>query len=345
MEYMRLGRTGLQVARLGFGALPIQRASMDEAQRIVLRAYDAGVNFYDTARIYTDSEEKLGAAFAGIRHKVLIASKVKGDAKAMEEALETSLRNLRTDYLDILQVHNAETVPLPDDGTGRYEVMAQAKQAGKARSLGLTAHSIDVAFAAVDSGLYDTVQFPFSLLSSGRDLELPAFCAKADVGFIAMKALGGGVLRNIPAAFSFIRRHEHVLPIWGIQRMEELEEFLALEASPPVWDEAMKASIAADQAALGKTFCRGCGYCLPCPAEIDIPIVARMVLMLGRAPWQEKVTPKEQAGMAKAKNCTGCGHCKANCPYHLDTPELVRTNLEGYEQFLRDKGIAWAPEA
>lgn len=339
MEYMRLGRTDLQVARVGFGALPIQRVGLDEAKRILLRACEAGVNFYDTARMYSDSEEKLGAAFAGMRQKVIIASKVKGDGQAMTEALETSLRTLRTDYMDILQVHNPATVPLPDDGTGRYEALAAARQAGKTRFLGVTAHSVDVAFAAASSGLYETVQFPFSLLSSGRDLELPGFCAAADVGFIAMKGLGGGVLRDIPAAFAFMRRHENVLPIWGIQRMEELEQFLALQAAPPAWDAAMEAGIAAEQAALGKTFCRACGYCLPCPEEIHIPVVARMILMLGRTPWQERVTPKEQAMMAKGRNCTGCGQCKANCPYDLDTPELVRINTEGYERFLREKGI------
>ncbi len=337
MDTIRLGRTELQVTRLGFGALPIQRISLAEAERILRRAVDAGVNFIDTARAYTDSEEKIGSALGDQRHKIILATKGRAiDAKALEDSLHTSLKNLRTDYVDIFQFHNPNTVPVPDDGSGVYEAALAAKKAGKIRFLGLTAHSVDNAFQAARSGFYDTVQFPFSLLSSGRDLEVPGVCSENDIGFIAMKAVGGGLIRNIPAAFAFIRHYENVVPIWGIQRMEELEEFLALEAAPPTWDEALQRAAAIEREELGQSFCRGCGYCLPCPADIDIPFVARVMLMLRRAPASSSLLPEHKAKIDQAFSCLHCGACKPRCPYHLDTPELVRKNAEGYREYLKN---------
>ncbi len=338
MDTIRLGRTNLQATRLGFGALPIQRLSVEEAGRILRRAYEAGVNFYDTARIYSDSEEKMAAALAPVRKNIIIASKAMTETgEKVASSLEKSLRALQTDYLDLFQIHNPKTVPLPGDGTGRYEAMLAAKEAGKTRFLGLTTHSLDNALKAVDCGLYDTVQFPFSILSTGRDLELPGRCKDADIGLIAMKALSGGLVRDIPAAFSFMRRYDNVVPIWGIQKLEELEEFLALEAAPPAWNEAMERSAETERAALGKEFCRGCGYCLPCPADIPIPMAARMTLMLARSVWQRNVTDEWQEKMARIEQCTNCRACAKRCPYELDTPALLRKQYEGYKAFIAEK--------
>ena len=328
MERMRLGRTNLEVSRLGFGALPIQRVSLQEAEYILRRAFDAGVNFFDTARMYTDSEEKIGAALAPVRKSIFLATKTRGgNGSEVTESLETSLRTLKTDYIDVFQAHNPSKVPTPGDGTGRYEAMQEAKKAGKVRFLGISAHSVHNAFTAVESGLYDTVQFPLSVLSTGRDLDLPGKCAAADVGFIAMKALAGGLVRDIPAAFAFIRSHSNVLPIWGIQRREELEEFLALEQKPPVWDEAMARNAESEREALGKHFCRGCGYCLPCPASIPVPLAARMGLMLRRSPETSYTTPEWREKMARVENCIECGECASRCPYELNPSELAK---EGY---------------
>jgi predicted aldo/keto reductase-like oxidoreductase len=214
-----------------------------------------------------------------------------------------------------------------------------ARRAGKIRFIGLTAHSVDVAMQAAQSGLYDTVQFPLSYLSGGKDLALPGICREADVGFLAMKALGGGLIRNIPAAFAFLRGHDNVLPLWGIQKMEELEEFLALSATPPVWDETMEASVEQDRRELGAAFCRGCGYCMPCPAEIEISFVARVELLLGRAPLQKVMDAEGRAKVAKAADCTQCGECRSRCPYGLDAPELVRCNAEFFHGYLRRHGM------
>jgi len=341
MNTLRLGKTELTVSRLAFGALPIQRISLDEAKRILQRAYEGGITFFDTARGYTDSEEKIGAALSHVRKNIVIATKAKADTgEGVTQLLETSLRTLKTDYVDILQIHNPKKIPVPGDGTERYEAMIAAKQAGKIRFLGLSAHALDNALATVSSGLYDTVQFPFSLLADRREMELPAACKAADVGFIAMKALGGGLIRDIPAAFAFTRRFDNVLPIWGIQRMEELEQFLSLHAAPPAWDDRMEQLVEKEKNDLGSNFCRACGYCLPCPEGINIPTVARLMLMLGRGPWKSQVTPEAQANIGKAANCTECGVCKTRCPYELDTPALVRQHWEGYQKFLKEKGIA-----
>jgi aryl-alcohol dehydrogenase-like predicted oxidoreductase len=342
METVRLGRTCLVVNKIGFGALPVQRTAMEEAKRILHRAVDGGIDFFDTARGYTDSEEKLGAALdPALRRQLVLATKAKSaDGEALTQSLHTSLKTLRTEYVDILQVHNPKRMPAPDDGSGCYEALVEARRAGKIRFIGLSAHSVDVAIQAARSGLYDTVQFPFSYLSSGRDLELPDICREADVGFLAMKGLGGGLIRNIPAAFAFMRGHGTVLPLWGIQRMEELEEFLALSAAPPAWDAFMEASVEQDRRELGAAFCRGCGYCMPCSVEIDIALVARMELFLGRQPLQRLLEEGGAAKMAAAAGCVQCGECRSRCPYGLDTPELVRRNTEFYNDYMRHRGLA-----
>ncbi|MDR1489635.1 MAG: aldo/keto reductase, partial [Desulfovibrio sp.] len=339
MEKLRLGRSGITVCRLAFGALPLQRCGLEEAVGILGAAVDAGVEFFDTARAYSDSERKLGVAFKGIRRKLVIASKTKGAKPAEIEAqLAQSLAELQTDYLDLYQFHNAADVPRPDDGTGRYETMAALKESGVIRALGLTSHSLKVALDAVDSGLYDTVQFPVSLLSTDEELGLVGKCREADVGLVAMKALAGGLITNIPAAWAFLRDLGNVLPIWGIQNMGELAEFLRLEAEPPRYDEAMKEAVRVEREALGGRFCRACGYCLPCPQNIDIPWIARLDRLLRRSPWQRFAEPDWVEKMRTAGSCVRCGACSGRCPYKLDSAELVAENIVDYVNFMRAHG-------
>ena len=338
MRMIRLGRTNLEVTSSSFGALPIQRVSFEEAGKILLRAVEGGINFFDTARAYTDSEEKMGAALAPLRRKIILATKTKSaDAAGVAKDIETSLGNLKTDYLDLLQIHNPPDLPLPGDGTGRYEALVKAKEQGEIRFIGISSHSVERAVAAAESGLYDTVQYPFSLLSNAKEINLVKRCKDLDVGFIAMKGLGGGLIRHIAASFAFMRSHANAVPIWGIQKMEELEEFLALEQNPPAWDAAMQKAAGDEKKALGKDFCRACGYCLPCPMNIPVPVIARMTLLLGRSPWQRQTTPEEQEKMALAEKCIECGECASRCPYELDTPKLVRNNYAYYKAFVAEK--------
>jgi predicted aldo/keto reductase-like oxidoreductase len=338
METIRLGRTDMVVNRLGFGALPLQRAGLDEAVRILHKAVDGGVNFFDTARMYSDSETKLGAALSGMRQRVIIATKTTAkDPAGIEADLAKSLAELRTDYLDIYQVHNAKSLPSPDDG--RYELLERLKRDGVIRAIGLTTHSLDIAIQAVQSGLYETVQFPFSLLASEGELALVKACETADVGFIAMKALAGGLVTNIPAAFCYITRFRNVLPIWGVQTITELDDFLALEAAPPIWGKNMEQAVAEERTALEGAFCRGCGYCLPCPQEIAISYIARLNRLLRRSPWRDYATPEWKAKMDVAKSCTQCGECAPRCPYGLDPAALVAENVLDYEGFMHEHGM------
>lgn len=335
MNTVTLGSTGIVVAQNQFGALPIQRISKDEAVALVRRAYDGGMRFFDTARAYSDSEEKLGAAFDGMRDKVYIASKTM--AKTPEEfwkQLDTSLANLRTDYLDLYQFHCVDQVWAPGDGTGMHECMLQAKEQGKIRHIGVTAHKLEVAFDLVNSGLYETLQYPFSYLASEREHELVALCKQKNVGFLAMKGMAGGLITRSDAAMAYLAQFDNVMPIWGIQRESELDEWLSYFKETPQMTPELQAFVAQERKDLAGNFCRGCGYCLPCTADIMINQCARMSLMLRRAPSKAWLTPKMQVEMAKIENCTECGVCMTRCPYGLDIPNLLKQNYADYQRVL-----------
>lgn len=334
MKKIKLGRTNLMVSRVGFGALPIQRISLEEAAYLLRKAYDNGINFFDTARGYTDSEEKIGYALSDVRSNIIIATKSHAkDKKTLFENLEISLKNLKTDYIDIYQLHNPPELPDPDDPDGLYSGLLEARQKGMIRFIGITNHRLNVAMDAVTSGLYDTIQFPFSSLSSDEDVKLVKEAGKYDIGFIAMKPLSGGLITRVAATFAFLSQFDNVVPIWGIQRKWELDEFIRLENNPPALDDNMWKVIEQDRKELQGAFCRGCGYCLPCPADIPIPFAARMSLLLKRAPYQGYLSDEWNERMERIERCTGCGHCRAHCPYGLDTPALLKTNLKEYREF------------
>lgn len=335
MRQMTLGRTGITAPQNGFGALPIQRADMETAVKILRRAYEGGIRFFDTARAYSDSEEKLGNALADVRDQVYIATKT--TARTPEEFrshLETSLKCLRTDQIDLYQFHLAEACYRPGDGTGLYECMLQAKAEGKIRHIGVTAHKLGVARECVESGLYETLQFPFSYLSSEQEQELVRLCGERQMGFIAMKGLAGGLINNSRAAMAFMSQFPHVMPIWGIQRMEELEEWLSYMEETPKMDEEIAAFIAREKQELVGEFCRGCGYCMPCPEGILINNCARMSLMVRRAPSAMWLGEEWQKNMKKIEDCKECGQCREQCPYELDTPKLLKKNYEDYRKIL-----------
>ncbi len=335
MELVTLGKTGITVNKNGFGALPIQRISQADAVKLARKAYEAGITFFDTARFYTDSEVKLGEAFEGMREKVYIATKTAAETpEEFWSQLETSLGNLRTDYIDIYQFHNPAVCPKPGDGSGLYEAMLEAKAQGKIRHIGITNHRLAVAEEAIASGLYETLQFPFCYLATERELALVEKCKEAGMGFIAMKALSGGLITNSAAAYAFEAQFDNVLPIWGVQREKELDEFISYIDKPPVMTEELAEIIARDKKELSGEFCRGCGYCMPCPAGIEINNCARMSLMLRRAPSDAQLTPEMQEKMKKIENCLHCGKCKSKCPYGLDTPALLERNYEDYKRVL-----------
>ncbi|GKH04872.1 aldo/keto reductase [Hungatella hathewayi] len=338
MADVTLGKTKITVNKNGFGALPVQRVSVEEAGTLLKKAFNHGITFFDTARAYSDSEEKLGLAFEGIREKIYIATKTAADtAEGFRRDLEESLRLLKTDYIDLYQFHNPAVCPKPGDGSSLYEAMLEARERGTVRHIGITNHRLHVAAEAVESGLYETLQFPFSYLASEKELELVEACKAADMGFIAMKALSGGLITNSAAVYAYLAKFDNVLPIWGIQREHELDEFLSYIDNPPVMTEELEAVIEHDRKELLGEFCRGCGYCMPCPAEIEINTCARMSLLIRRSPSAGHLTEASQNMMMKIKDCLHCGQCSSKCPYGLDTPALLERNLKDYEEILGGK--------
>ena len=334
MQTVRLGKTNLTVSKNGFGALPVQRVSKDEAVHLLRKAYEGGINYFDTARFYTDSEEKIGLALSDVREHIVISTKtMQTNVEGFWRELDESLSLLKTDYIDIYQFHNPPFCPKPDDGTGLYEAMLEAKRLGKIRHIGITSHKLTIAEEAVRSGLYETLQFPFSYLASEKEEALVRLCEQMDVGFICMKALAGGLINRSDVAYAFLSDYP-VAPIWGIQRECELDEFLSYNDDPPSMNDEIAAYIEKERCELKGDFCRGCGYCMPCPVGIQINNAARMSLMIRRAPVDAQLSVASQAMMKKVEDCINCGKCKSKCPYGLDTPALLKKNYEDYKTFL-----------
>ena len=340
MEYFTLGRTGLSVSRTGFGALPIQRVSFEEAGALLNRALDGGVNYIDTARAYSDSEEKIGRAIGHRRQEYVIATKSGAkDAATLRKHLEQSLRLLQTECIDIYQFHNPGFVPKPGGTDGPYDEAVKARHEGKIRFISITNHSLERATEAVESGLYDTVQYPFNHLATEDEIALVRRCEEKNVGFICMKALSGGLITHARLPFAWLRQFPNAVPIWGVQRMHELEELLGYAENPPALDEAALAEIEKDRAELAGAFCRGCGYCMPCPAGIQINNANSITQLLLRSPWRSWVTPEWQAEMEKIENCIHCGACEKRCPYGLKPYETLREHLAFYREFVKEHAV------
>lgn len=334
MDTLRIGQTDMVVNKNGFGALPIQRISEADAVSLLRKAYDNGINFFDTARFYTDSECKLGAALSGVRSKIFIASKTGAtNPQAFWNDLHTTLTNLKTDYLDLYQFHNPDFCPRPGDESGIYDAMLEAQRQGKVRYIGISNHRLSIAKEAIESGLFQTLQFPFSYLASDLDMEVMELCGKKGMGFICMKAMSGGLITDSALAYAYLNQFAHVLPIWGIQRENELDEFISYQNNPPRLNEQMLKKIEEEKKVLAGDFCRGCGYCMPCPQGIEISDCARMSLFLRRAPLSVYLTAEWAGKMKQIEKCKHCGRCKSKCPYGLDTPSLLERNYEDFKTF------------
>lgn len=342
MKNVTLGNTGICVPQNAFGALPIQRDDSATAVRLLQKAYAGGMRFFDTARAYSDSEEKIGTAFGGPeglfeknRENIILATKTHArTADDFWKDLRTSLSLLKCGYIDIYQFHQVDCCYAPGDGTGMYEAMCEAKEKGLIRHIGATTHKIGVAMEIAASGLYETLQYPFSYLASERDLALYESVKAHHMGFICMKGLAGGLITDASAAMAFMSQYDNALPIWGIQRESELKEWLAFFDDTPQMTPEIAAFIEKEKQDLSGNFCRGCGYCMPCTVGITINQCNRMSLMLRRAPSAAWLTPHWQEEMAKIDTCLNCGKCKTSCPYELDIPTLLRENLKDYQKVL-----------
>lgn len=334
MKMIPLGSTGLMVTKTAMGCLPVQRCDEAEAVRLLRAAYEGGINYFDTANAYTDSEKKIGLALSDVRDKIVISTKSAAlDKATVLSHIENSLRMMKTDHIDLFQFHQVAAVPDPNDPEGAYAGALEAKRRGWIDHIGVTSHRVDVAEACIVSGWFETLQFPFSYLSAERDLALAEKCKEAGMGYIAMKGLAGGLLTNTRACHAFMAQYDNVVPIWGIQRMEELEQWLKTAEEDPAMDEELSAFIQKERQELSGSFCRSCGYCMPCPMGIEIRNCARMDMLLRRSPWQPYMTPEWQEKMNRIEDCIECHSCSSKCPYQLDTPNLLKYMLKDYREF------------
>ena len=335
MKLVTLGRTGITVPQNGFGMLPLQRISTEAAVKLLRRAYDGGMRFFDTANAYTDSEFKFGQAFPDGRKDIVLATKTRPTSPEVVRAnLLNSLRMMKTDHVDIFQLHNVPKVFRPDDGTGIYGERLKIKEEGLALHIGFTAHKIDVAEEGVASGLYETVQYPMSYLATEREIDLVRKAKEAGMGFICMKGLAGGLLTRSDVCMAFMTQFDNAIPIWGIQRENELNEWLSYMDNTPELNEEMRAFIAKEREDLAGDFCRSCGYCMPCPIGIEIPNCARMSQLIRRSPSAKFFGEHWQAEMKKIEDCLECYQCASKCPYGLDTPRLLKKNYEDYKRII-----------
>lgn len=333
LEKVRLGRTDLMVTRVAMGCIPIQRLSTADAVALLHKAFDAGINFYDTANAYTDSEAKVGAAFSGMRDKVIIATKTM--SKTYKDAMghiDNSLRVMKTDYVDIWQWHNPAQLGDMDAPDSVYAAMLDAQKAGKVRHVSITNHNPGIARQAIASGRFATLQFPLSMLSSADELALAQEAADADMGVIAMKGMCGGMLPDGRLPYLFLAQYPHIVPIWGLEKESELQQFIDLANGNEKWDPSMYAEIDKLKAELGDAFCRGCGYCLPCPAGIQIPLMMRITYMINRTAHGSQFTPEGRARADKISDCIECRKCESRCPYHLPIPEQLRSQQAGFRR-------------
>lgn len=326
MEYTTLGKTGLRVSRMGFGGIPIQKVDAAATRTLMERLAERGVNYIDTARGYTVSEQFLGEALAGLRDRFVIATKSMARTReAMEKDIETSLTNLRTDYIDLYQVHNPspadlEKVVAPG---GALEALLEAKAAGKIGHIGLTAHMPGVFERALELDWVETLMFPYNIVETQGEA-LMRRCTEKNVGFICMKPMAGGALEDAALALRFIRQNADVsVVIPGMYAVEEIEQNLAaMEDASPLTDEELE-TIGTIRRELGTQFCRRCNYCQPCTAGISISGIFVLEGYLNRYGLGDWARQRYAAMDKKAGDCVGCGACESRCPYQLPIREML----------------------
>lgn len=327
MDYVTLGKTGLKISRMGFGGIPIQRIDAQGTKELIHKMADAGVNYIDTARGYTVSEEYLGYALEGIRERFVLATKSMARTKdAMAADIEKSLGNLRTDHIDLYQVHNPSMEQLEQvmgEG-GALEALKEAQAAGKIGHIGLTAHSAAVFEKALELDWVETIMFPYNIVESQGE-KLIAGCKEKNIGFIAMKPLAGGAIEDASLALRYICANENVtVVIPGMAEEKELEQNLkACLDKAPLSEEEQKA-VEKIREQLGSNFCRRCNYCAPCTVGINIPSVFLFAGYLERYDLGEWARDRYASLAVKASACVECGECETRCPYHLPIREMLK---------------------
>ena len=327
MEYRILGRTGLKVSRMGFGGIPIQRIDAKGTRALMLRLRDEGINYIDTARGYTVSESYLGEALEGIRGDFILATKSMSRTKeAMAKDIDISLGNLRTDYIDLYQVHNPSVAQLEQVVApgGALEALQEAKAAGKIGHIGLTAHSLEVFTMGLEMPWVETIMFPYNIVES-QGIDLIAKCAEKGIGFIDMKPLAGGAIEDATLALRYVCANDNVtITIPGMAELAELDQNLAAVNDTTPLTDADFARMDAIRKELGTHFCRRCNYCAPCTVGISIPncfLFQGYLQRYGLADWAKG---RYAAMSVKASACIGCGACEGRCPYSLPIRDMLK---------------------
>ncbi len=327
MEYRILGKTGLKISRMGFGGIPIQRIDVGGTKALMRRLLDDGINYIDTARGYTVSESYLGEALEGIReHFVLATKSMSRTAEGMEKDISVSLHNLRTEYIDLYQVHNPSMEQLDQviAPGGALEALQKAKAEGKIGHIGLTAHSLEVFERALDLDWVETIMFPYNLVETQGE-KLIRQCGKKNVGFIAMKPLAGGAIENATLAMRFITANPDVtVVIPGMAEEREISENLAAVNNREPLTGAENQQIFEIRRQLGTNFCRRCNYCAPCTAGISIPNIFLFQGYLERYGLEGWARERYGTLAKTASDCVGCGVCEDRCPYHLPIRKMMK---------------------
>ncbi|MFC2078945.1 aldo/keto reductase [Candidatus Bipolaricaulota bacterium] len=332
---VRLGRTELQVTRIGFGGIPIQRVSDEEARRVIRRTFDLGVTFFDTANGYGTSEERIGEALSEEREQIILATKTPArDRDGALKHLELSLKRLRTDVIDLWQLHNVsseENYARVIGPGGALEAAHEAMRDGVVRHIGLTSHLMAIALKAVESDLFETIQFPFNYVTHEAEENLIPLAEKQDVGFIGMKPFAGGLLDDASLSIKYVLQWSNVVPDPGIETIDDIEGILEVLNGDRRLTAAEMQEIERIRSETGHRFCRRCGYCLPCPAEIPIPVAMNLQSFIRRFPAEQMLSGGIASVAAKAATCLQCGDCETRCPYKLSIREMLVENVEAFE--------------
>lgn len=342
LKTIELGQSGLKVTEIGCGGIPIMRVGLEQAKIIIKHCFQLGIRFFDTAHVYSDSEEKMGSALEGVRDEVVLATKVwSKDAAGAAKQLSMSFERLSTKRIDLIQCHNVssqtdlDTVMGPG---GAYEVLAQARMEGKVGAIGFSSHNPDIALKAIRTGKFATVQFPFNFIESDPQEKVFPVARELGMGIIAMKPLGGGLLDRADLCFRFLQEVPDVVPIPGIQSLEEINEIVGYYRERRPLGQGDRELMQRIRSELGGRFCHRCEYCMPCEQGVQIPKVLLVKSQVRRfSPKQLVFIAKEAVG--SVEQCTECGECVEKCPYSLPVPDMLKENKEVFKKFLNDHGL------